>query len=93
MNVWQPQLQFDTVKIFRHPEWPKYWLRDSKPGHIFVLPGTIGTVGGILRLTIDGIFVSVTADQLYSAATIKWPGRNPSIEGIQILGTKIKIVE
>jgi len=85
----KPPLMFDTVRMIR--EWPSRWLLEAKPGMVFVLPGTVGTTGGILCLTDTGLFISVDKDQLYNEKSITWPGTGRGIKSIKIIGTEILV--
>lgn len=86
----KPPLMFDTIRVVR--DWPHRWLSEAKPGTVFVLPGTVGTVGGILCLTDTGVFISLDKDQLYNEKPVTWPGGGHGIRAIKIAGTEV-IVE
>jgi hypothetical protein len=49
--------------------------------------------GGILRLTREGLYVSVTREQAYRGEIIPWPGRDPQYAGIKVCGDVYEIVE
>lgn len=88
-NVWSPPLQFNKITRINHGEWPKYWLRETQPGTLLLFKDD---AGGILRLTKEGMFISITKEQALSAALVVWPGRNSEYDGIKILGTKIEVI-
>lgn len=91
-NDWSPPLQFNKVEVVFEP-WPPRWLKESKPGTLFISAGTIGTVGGLLRLTRDGLFITLSKEQAFCGALIEWPGRNAPIAGIVIDGSKIQVID
>lgn len=91
--TWSPTIQFARITRI-HPPWPKNWLRDSKPGHLFLYDQLLDKErGGLLRLTREGLFVSVTKEQAYRGEVISWPGRDPQYGGIRLCGDRYEIVE
>lgn len=92
-HPWTSALQFAGVKLLPFEEWPQYWMKhDTKPGYILLQKGDYGTVGGLLRLTKEGVFLTVSKEQVFDSALIEWPGRNRSFTGIKITGDKIEII-
>ena len=89
---WKPKLIFDRIITHRHPNWPNNFLKSPLPGTLLILPGTVGTVGGMLCLSKDGVWVSVDKDQVYNEKKITWPGHGKFPKYIQIVGDSI-IVE
>lgn len=92
MRTWSAGLQFEKIRLVLVDEWPNRWLLDSVPGTIFLRPGPLGAAGGLLRLTKDGMFLSLTADQIFSEELILWPGANPNFRGIRLKGTRVELV-
>lgn len=89
--TWAPPIQFAKITRIYKP-WPKNWLRDSKPGYLFLDdPLHEKDRGGILRLTREGLFVSVTREQAYRGALIPWPGANTRYKGIRISGSEYEV--
>jgi hypothetical protein len=86
-------LEFDTVRYIQYGAWPSDWLSSTKPGDILLLAGKEwGQEVGMLRLTRNGTFVSVTNEQLYSGHLITWPDNRTPIAGIRLIGLSVRVV-
>lgn len=83
-------IEFDEVRHIS--DWPHDWINTTKPGDILLLPGHWGQQAGMLRLTRNGTFISVTADQVFGSELIAWPDNRTPILGIKLVGTSVNIV-
>lgn len=84
-------LEFEKVRLFRAPDWPKNWLgAGTRPGDILLLEGPWGTTDGLLRLTSHGAFVNINPEQIFESAMISWPSR--TIDGIRIVDSLVQVI-
>lgn len=90
MNMRPTSLQCDRIKRILYEEWPPDYLKKPKPGNIYVLPGVIGSAGGMLCINKNGEYLSLTADQIFRGAKIAWPDITASFY-LQIEGNELKI--
>lgn len=93
MRSWSEYLQFDKIVLAMPDKWPDRWLSAGVPaGTVLLSHGTLGTVGGLLRLTREGTFITVTADEIFRESVIVWPGANPDFYGIRLKGVHVELV-
>jgi hypothetical protein len=93
VRSWSELLQFDKIKLVTADKWPERWLSSGvPPGTLLLRDGLLGETGGLLRLTREGTFVTVTSDEIFRESVIVWPGANPEFYGIRLKGVNVEIV-
>lgn len=84
------EIQFEKVTRIDHDKWPEDYLKKPVPGNLYMLPGRIGTAGGLLCLNKQGEYLTLTAHQIFSEVSIEWPDKAANIF-LKIEGDEIRI--
>jgi hypothetical protein len=93
VKSWSELLQFDKIHLVFPGKWPDRWLSAGvPPGTILLQEGPLGQTGGLLRLTREGTFITVTSDEIFRESVIVWPGCNSDFFGIRLKGVNVELV-
>lgn len=78
------------VRFVQKKDWPEMWIKTAAPGDLLLLSDSVGSCGGILRLTVQDTFVSLDADQVWHRKSVAWPLHEDRISSFRIFGSKIE---
>ncbi len=80
------------LRFVRRRLWPEEWSREANPGDLLMLGDVVRKCGALLRLPIPGLFITLTADQVWRRHPIPWPVAGEDVLRFTIRGQQAEVV-
>ena len=87
-----PVKEVEDLNLMRARNWPEQWVLAAAPGDLMLLDGAPGQAGGVLRLRFPGVFIVLSAAQVWKGEPVTWPVADSPIKKFRIVGRRIHYI-